>query len=119
MIYTQPLFTSPLLNVGASGNTPDIDCKLFERIAVDLRMATITGTTPSVTFTVQRKDSNGNYQTLFSFTAITAVGSATKDIGPGCEVAKIPGNIIRISWVTTGTGVAATCDVSILGDADG
>lgn len=105
----------------ASGNTPDIDVQEFINLAVEIRLATLTGgTTPGITFSVQRKDANGNYVILFSFTAVTAVGvvAGQKDIGPGLEINKIPGKVIRISWVTTGAPTTATADISVQGDSD-
>lgn len=120
MILTQPITAQLAVNVAAAGNTADFDTKYFERVAVDIQLATLTGgTAPAVTFIVERKDANGNYITLFSFTALTAVGFTSQDIGPGLQTNKMVGSAIRLRWTVTGAPATATANLSILGDADG
>lgn len=106
------------------GATPDIKVVNVNKIAVDINLKTLTGgTSPTVTFNIQRKDANGNYQTLLSSAAVNAVGQvAPISVGPGvAEVANkkasdLIGNTVRISWTVAGGPTGATADISVIGE---
>lgn len=110
------LFTAAAQDVHASGNTPDIVLNQSSSVAVDINLGAFTGgASPSVTFTLQRKDALGNYNPVKAGTALTAAGYQSLDCGPG-----LPGNgvilhIIRLAWVTAGGPTAVSAAISIVG----
>lgn len=109
------------LNVVASGQTGDIDVSLFERLTLDIVVPALTGgTTPTVTFFLERKDLFGNYTAIYSPAAVPAAGgSISQDMGPGLQTTRMPGTKLRLRWVTAGAPTAATAQVTMLGDVDG
>lgn len=120
MYGTRSIVALAAQSVAASGNTADIKVDSFDRIAVDINLKTLVGgVSPSVTFSIQRKDSLGNYTTIHSGTALTAVGLYSRDIGPGLETTKLPGQVIRIAWIVSGAPTSATADIVVIGDNDG
>lgn len=84
--------------VTAAGNTNDFICADLDQVAIDIAVTAATGATPSITFLIERKAIDGSYYQIGSFTAITAVGNASKSVAPGGSVAESCGMALRIRW---------------------
>lgn len=77
-----------LLNATASANGADIENVggRFAHVVIDI--TSITGTTPTATFTVQGKDPvSGKYYTILTSTALNGTGTTVLRIGPSLTAA--------------------------------
>lgn len=122
MQITRSVFANASIDVSAASGTlmQPTDTSSFERLHVDIQLNTLTGgTTPGVTITVQRQDSNGTWRTLYAFAPLTAVGSASQSIGPGLQTTIMIPPKCQVIWATTGAPTVANLSASIYGDADG
>ncbi|HKY44905.1 MAG TPA: hypothetical protein VJM50_17565 [Pyrinomonadaceae bacterium] len=95
---------------GGGGVSADIDNPTGKAAHVVIDITSITGTTPTATFTVQGKDPvSGKYYTLLASAALNANGTTVLKIGPGLTAAAnlvandVVPRTIRVSWSTTGT----------------
>ncbi len=109
------LFTRASSAAIAAGNTPDIDTSEVDNVAIDVNVTAVSGTTPSLALFVDRLGSDGIYYQIHAFTAITAAGKASVNIGPGAPVNAIPGNAIRLRWTISGTTPSFTFSASVIG----
>lgn len=98
----------------ANGNSADLPVGTFDQLAVDVNVTAVSGTTPSMTLSVQRKGADGVYYPLWTSAAITAVGVTSTDIGPGLTVAKSIAGLVRLVWTITGTTPSFTFSASII-----
>lgn len=71
------------------------------------------GSSPTVVVNLQQIDGNGNWHTLASTSALSAVGTAQFSVGTGMTTGAMlrAGGQYRFSWVITGT--PATCSFQI------
>lgn len=68
----------------ASANGADIDNSSGWAAIFTVDITTITGTTPTATFTVQGKDElSGKYYTILATTALNATGTTVLKVGAG------------------------------------
>lgn len=101
--------------IGVSGNTADFSVDNFDQLAIDVNVTAISGTTPTITFSYQRKGSDGIYYTVWTGTAISTVSAQSTSIGLGATTNHSIGFIGRISWAVTGTGPSVTFTASVYG----
>lgn len=90
-----------------SSNTPTFTIPRGANIRLLLAVTAVSGTSPSLTVSLQGQTEPGNWVDLTSIAAFTAVGNATALI----QVA--PRNC-RITWTITGTTPSFTFDASIV-----
>ncbi len=77
-----------------------------------INVTAVTGTTPSMTITIEGKDEDGAYTTLATLTAITAAGKFVLGIGDGtANLVELP-PVIRFTFTITGTTPSFTFTVS-------
>ena len=110
--------------VAGAGAGADIDNPSGKAAHVFIDVTSITGTTPSVTFTVQGKDPvSGKYYAILASAAISANGTTVLKIGPGLTAAanSVANDVMprkfRIAWTSAGTvtDLDATVGVSLIG----
>lgn len=102
-----------------TGNTGAITCDGAELVAIDIGITAITGTGPSITFTVERLDANGTYRVIHTTAALSATGSTVISIGPGCTVTHVLTSKLRVNWTVAGTTPSVTFDLSVIGSSVG
>jgi hypothetical protein len=122
--YTGPVATSVNLfnHVGASAGTNGSDITNTSTktcLKVICNVSAITGTSPTITVTVQGRDFvAGTYYTILASTAVGTTGVITLAVGPGlANVANVSaGDILPATWrvITTigGTGPAVSATVT-------
>ena len=99
--------------ITANGNSATIDVSEFSEFAFDVVIAApVGGTSPTITFFIDRVDGNGNFIAKYTGTAQTGAGTVTVDIGAGMAS---PTNVslgtqARIRWVVVSN---ATWNVQI------
>jgi hypothetical protein len=121
------LFNTPApITVVTAYNSGDIDVSAFARISVDVDITVLTGTTPTWTVIVERKDANGKYYPLFTSTAHSAAATDNVDIGPGLTAAtagnlnrvdSLTGQTIRVRATPGGTVATVSFTVSVIGES--
>lgn len=119
----QNLTALRMLNATASANGPDLDNLSARAAQVVIDITSITGTTPTATFTVQGKDeASGKYYTILASAALNAAGTTVLKIGPGLTAAanSVANDILprtfRVICTTGGTvtDLDATVGVSLI-----
>jgi hypothetical protein len=84
--------------ITASGNTAWFNAEDIHALIVDVTIGGATGTTPSVTFSVETADAaGGNIATVASFAAQTGAVAGLRKVAAGFD------SQWRIKWVVTGT----------------
>lgn len=116
----QNLTALRMLNATASANGPDLDNLSSRAAQVVIDITSITGTTPTATFTVQGKDeASGKYYTLLATTALNAVATTVLKIGPGLTAAAnsvandVMPRTFRVICTTGGTITDLDCTVGV------
>ncbi len=99
----------------ASGNSGQVQTGPLYTLAVDVNVTAASGTSPTLALFVDRLGADGNWYPIWSPTALTAAGQLSTSIGPGCAVAEVPTNNIRLRWVLGGTSPSFTFSASIIG----
>lgn len=91
----------------ASGNSGDLIT--FSGVAARFLIAVtaVSGTSPTLTITIEGKTKGGNYVTLATSTQITAVASQSID------VLRLP-QTYRISWAIGGTSPSFTFETDVI-----
>lgn len=89
-------------------------------LAVDITLTSFTGgTTPTVTFFVDRLGSDGVWYRAWTSAALSSAGATSVQIGPfpsgtGIFTAVLTGTA-RFGWTSTGTPTAITFSASVIG----
>ena len=103
----------------ASGSSGSISLgpvpRAIQALAVDVNVSAASGTSPSLTLILERLAADGNWYQIWSPTAITAAGTASTSVGPGCATAQVFTQTIRLRWVISGTSPSFTFSASIVG----
>jgi hypothetical protein len=99
----------------ASGNSADLVVGPYTQISVDVNITVITGTTPTLVLSVERKGVDGIYYPLWLSSSVTTVSMVSTSIGSGCVIAQSLGTTIRLRWVITGTTPSFTLSASLIG----
>ena len=93
--------------VTGSGNTINIDVSSYGSVRVEVRVASISGTTPSIDVYIDGLfEGSGDWEPLLSKTGITATGSYF--------LGQIDNNVfryIRVRWIVSGTSPSITFGV--------
>lgn len=117
------LTVATLAAVNASGNSGDLVNPAGANLVLVANITAITGTSPTITFTIQGKDAaSGVYRTILTGAAITAVGTQTLKVSPHLTAAA---NVVaqdllpatwRVSWAIGGTtpSVSGTIGAAII-----
>lgn len=112
-----------LSNATASANGPDLENIGHKGAVVVIDVTSITGTTPTATFTLQGKDpASGKYYTILASSALNATGTTTLKVHPGLTAAanSVANDIVprcfRVICTTGGTvtDLDATVGVSLV-----
>jgi len=89
--------------VTANGNSSDIDVSPFSVIELEIKVTSVSGTTPTLDVYIEGKFENtGDYKTLASKTGIAATGTWFVTINP-CAF-----RYLRVRWVVGGTSPSFT-----------
>jgi hypothetical protein len=89
----------------ASGNSGAQDASGFSVAELLLDVTAASGTTPSLTVTIEESHDGTTWRTVSAFAAKTAVGTERKSFS-------IAGRYYRVSWAITGTTPSFTFSVS-------
>ena len=104
----------------ASGNAPAVSVPLaVSTLAVDVNVTAASGTSPTLQLVLERQGADGIWYAVWSPTSITAVGTASTSVGPGCATAASLTGAIRLRWVVGGTTPSFTFSASIVARAMG
>lgn len=102
-------------NSGTSFSTAAV-----ESLAVDITLTSFTGgTSPSITFFVDRLGSDNVWYRIWTSAALTSAGATSVQIGPfpsgtGIYTAVLTGTA-RFGWSTAGSPTAVTFSASVIG----
>ncbi len=101
----------------ASYQSADIPVAPYNSLILDIIMTAITGgTSPTVTFKVERKDTQGNYLTIdLPNPQSTTPGFFVRSIGMGLAQNANYGGFIRVTMVTTGAPTSVNFSLSLVG----
>ena len=99
----------------ASGSTADLAVGRLAALGVDVNVTAVSGSSPSISFVLERKGSDGIYYPLASPAALTAAGQISLSVGRGLTTAAALGTAVRLRWVITGTTPSFTFSASIVG----
>ena len=107
-----------LTAASASGNSVDLNNPGGSGLILAIDITAITGTTPSITVTVQGKDAaSGKYYTVLASAALSTVSTTILRVFAGATAAantaandKLPCTW-RVSWVIAGTTPAVTATI--------
>lgn len=80
----------------ANGNSGTLDASGFSQLAAYLNVTAVSGTTPSMTVTVEESHDGTTWRTVGSFAAKTAVSNERKSFS-------IAESYYRYTWTITGT----------------
>jgi len=86
------------VDCSASNESDDIDFAGFKNLILYVTTGALTGT-PTLTVSVEGKDSDGNYYTIDTMDTIS-----TADSHPPLELYDVAASTIRIKWVLGGSG---------------
>ena len=104
--YKPPGMTLFSGTVTASGNSPDVDVSTFSAMEIELKVTSVSGTSPTLDVYVEgRFEASGDYKPLASQTSITATGSWFFTVNP------LTFRYVRVRWVVGGTSPSFTFGV--------
>lgn len=107
--YKAP-FTLWSKTVTANGNSDDIDISPFSVLEIEIKVTSVSGTSPTLSVYIEGKFENtGDYKTLVSQENITAIGTWFATINP-CAF-----RYLRVRWVVGGTSPSFTFRVEAQG----
>jgi hypothetical protein len=101
-----------------SSDFGDLDVSKCRRIAVDINITAVSGTSPTIQFFVDRKDVNGIYYQLWSSSVVSAASPISTTIGAFATINQALGATVRLRWTITGTTPNFTFSASITGTLD-
>lgn len=102
----------------ASSDAGDLDVSKCRRIAVDINITAVSGSSPTIQFFVDRKDANGIYYNLWSSSVTNATGQISTTIGAFATINQALGAIARLRWTITGSTPSFTFSASVTGILD-
>jgi hypothetical protein len=115
--------TQTVLNLASaahtvSGDAGDLDVSKYRRIAVDINITAVSGTSPTIQFFVDRKDANGIYYNLWTDSSVNATGQRSVTIGPFATITQSLGSTVKLRWTIAGTSPSFTFSASVIGSFD-
>jgi hypothetical protein len=114
----QNIYSSASSAHTSSSDIGDVDVSKCRRIAVDINITAVSGSSPTIQFFVDRKDVNGIYSNLWSSSVVNAVSQVSTTIGAFGTIAQALGAIARLRWTITGSTPSFTFSISIMGTLD-
>jgi len=113
------LLTLTAANAAAAPTSQDIDVSNYGGIILYIDITGITGTTPTLTVTIQGKDDvSGKYHTILASAALNATGTTVLRVYPGLTAAAnltandVLAKTIRVTTAIGGTTPAVTATIS-------
>lgn len=113
------LLTLTAANAVAAPTSQDIDVSQFGGLYLYVNISAISGTTPTLTVTIQGKDDvSGQYHTILASAALNATGLTVLRIYPGLTAAAnltandVLPKTIRVTTAIGGTTPAVTATIS-------
>jgi len=105
--YKPPSMTLYSGTVTSSGNTADIDVSTISALEIELKVTSVSGTSPTLDVYIEGKfEATGDYKPLASQTGIAATGIWFLTIDP------LRFRYIRVRWVVGGTSPSFTFTVA-------
>ena len=87
-------------------------------LAVDINVSAVSGTSPTLNFVLERLGAVGVWYSVgWAPSQITAVGTASTSVGPGCATNAVLTGQVRLRWTIGGTTPSFTFSASIIGRA--
>jgi hypothetical protein len=114
----QNIYSSASAAHTSSSDIGDVDVSKCRRIAVDINITAVSGSTPTIQFFVDRKDVNGIYSNLWSSSVVSAVSQVSTTIGAFGTIAQALGAIARLRWAIGGSTPSFAFSISIMGTLD-
>ena len=115
----QALLTLTAANAAAAPTSQDIDVSNYGGILLYINITAISGTSPTLTVTIQGKDDvSGQYHTILASAALTATGMTVLRVYPRLTAAAnltandVLAKTIRITTAIGGTTPAVTATIS-------
>jgi len=106
--YKSPGLTLFSGTVTSNGSTADIDLSLYSILEVEIKVTSVSGTTPSLDVYIEGKfEATGDYKVLASVTGITSTGMWFLTINP------LVFRFIRVRWVVGGISPSFTFTVAV------
>jgi hypothetical protein len=104
--YKSPGMTLFSGTATSSGNTADIDVSLYSILEIEVKVTSVSGTTPTLDVYIEGKfEATGDYKVLASQTGITATGIWFLVVNP------LAFRFIRVRWLVGGTSPSFTFTV--------
>lgn len=106
---SQPLFSRSVTLTENPGSTGTIDTVRTLYAALDINLAAITGgTSPTVTFSLSRRGTNGLWYPVWTGSALTAPGTTSINLGPDTATPAVFTDACRIDWAFGGVAPPAS-----------
>lgn len=102
----------------SSSNFGDLGVGSCRRIAIDVNITAVSGTSPTIQFFIDRKDIFGNYYNIWSSNTVSAATMISTTIGAFAAINQAIGATVRLRWTITGTSPSFTFSASIIGIID-
>lgn len=102
----------------SSSNFGDLGVSSCRRIAIDVNITAVSGTSPTIQFFIDRKDIFGNYYNIWSSNTVSAATMISTTIGAFAAINQAIGATVRLRWTITGTSPSFTFSASIIGIID-
>jgi hypothetical protein len=102
----------------SSSNFGDLAVLTCRRIAVDVNISAVSGTSPTIQFFIDRKDIFGNYYNIWQSSSFSATGQASTTIGAFATINQALGATVKLRWTIGGTSPSFTFSASIVGIID-
>jgi hypothetical protein len=102
----------------SSSDFGDLAVLTCRRIAVDVNITAVSGTSPTIQFFIDRKDIFGNYYNIWQSSTFSAAGQASTTIGAFAAINQALGATVKLRWTVAGTSPSFTFSASIVGIID-
>ena len=102
----------------SSGDFGDLAVSTCRRIAVDINITAVSGTSPTIQFFIDRKDANGFYYNIWSSNTVSASTPISTTIGAFAAINQALGSTVKLRWTITGTSPNFTFSASVIGIID-
>ena len=119
-VYVEPSVADALLNQASAaqtvtGNSAAISATGYQSVLIGVNITAVSGTSPTMTLSLQSLGADGIQYTLWSSASQTATGQVVTSVGPGMAQAQQLGQTIRLVWTIGGTTPSFTFSASIIG----
>jgi len=95
--------------------TADLAVATYRELQLLVNVSAVSGTTPSMTLTLDSKGADGVYYTVYTSSAITAAGKTLAHIGVGAATNVAFGSTVRLTATISGTAPSFTMSASLIG----